>query len=68
MKSMIHVGADVEQVKKVLPELTSSILKILASGAGDNVKMKALDMLSGAYEVKNCSISNCSLSNVEAKK
>ncbi len=58
MKSMIHIGADVEQTRKVLPDLTDSILKILATSAGDDVKEKALEILSGSFEVKNVSISN----------
>ena len=57
--SVIHVGADVEQCNKVLPTLTESILKILNTAAGDEVKKKALDMLTGAYEVKNVTIQNC---------
>ena len=58
MKSMIHVGADVE-TRKVLPDITKAILQILASGAGDEVKKKALEMLSKVFEVNNTSIMNC---------
>lgn len=60
MKSLVHIGADVEQVKKVLPNLTIAIMKILNSSAGDDVKKKALDSLTGAYEVKNNHLENCS--------
>ena len=55
----IHVGANVEQTKKVLPDLTKAMLQIMNSPAGDEVKKKALDMLSGTFEVKNCVITNC---------
>jgi len=61
MKSMIHIGADTEQTKRVLPDITKAMLQILASGAGDNVKLKALEMLSGTFEVKNVSVMNCNL-------
>ncbi len=65
MKSMLHIGADVEQTKKVLPELTASMLKILASSAGDSVKIKALEMLSGTFEVKNIDLTGCNFTSKE---
>lgn len=55
----IHIGADVEQSKKVLPDVTRAILQIMNSPAGDEVKKKALEMLSGTFEVKNCFVTNC---------
>jgi len=67
MKSLIHIGADVEQVRKVLPDITKAILQILDSGAADNVKIKALEMLSGTFEVKNASINNCTLTASDKK-
>ncbi len=55
----IHIGADANQTKAVLPEITKSILQILTTPAGDEVKKAALGMLSGTFEVKNCTIQNC---------
>ena len=63
MKSLIHIGADVEQQKAVLPEITKSILSILATSAGDDVKCEALKTLSGAFEVKNVTVNGCTLTN-----
>lgn len=63
-KSAIHIGADVDQTKAVLPELTKSIVQIITTQAGDDVKKKALEILSGSFEVKNCSVSAC---NFEVK-
>jgi len=60
----IHIGADVDQTKKVLPDLTKAILQIINSPGGDDVKKKALEMLSGTFEVKNCFITSC---NFEVK-
>ena len=69
MKSLMHIGADVDQTKKVLPQLTISILKIINTSAGDDVKKKALEMLSGTFEVKQCVVQNCSfVGNTDDKK
>jgi len=61
-RTAIHIGADVDQVKKVLPDLTKAILQIINSPGGDDIKKKALEMLAGSYEVKNCTVSNCNFS------
>jgi len=60
MDSMIHIGTD---VKKTLPDLTKSILQILGTNAGDDVKKTALNVLVQAFEVKNTTISNCFFEN-----
>jgi hypothetical protein len=67
MKSMIHIGVDAEQTKKALPDITKSILQILGSGAGDNVKTKALEVLSGTFKVENVAITNCTLTAKDDK-
>jgi hypothetical protein len=59
LKSLLHIGADVDQQKKVLPEITRSILQILNTSAGDVVKCKALEVLSGTFEVKNVTVHSC---------
>jgi hypothetical protein len=59
MKTMIHVGNDVEKIKEALPTITKSIIEILNSSAGDDVKKKALEIVSLNVEVKNVTVSNC---------
>ncbi len=61
MKSLIHIGADVEKLGRSLPEITKSILQILNVSAGDDVKIKALDSLSAIYQVNNTTVTNCTL-------
>ena len=40
MEKRTDIGADVEQIKKVLSDITKSILQILGTSAGDEVKKK----------------------------
>lgn len=68
MKSMIHIGADAESVKKTLPDITKALLQILSSGAGDEVKKKAIEALSLTFQVQNISINGCNLNANEKKK
>lgn len=62
MKSMLHIGADAEKLKAALPEITKSIMSIIGSAAGDEVKKAAISALSGAFTVQNVSVMNCDFS------
>jgi hypothetical protein len=65
MKSMLHIGADAEKLKAALPEITKSIIAIIGSPAGDDVKKAAISALSGAFTVQNINISGCDFSTGE---
>lgn len=56
---MLHVGADASKLKAALPDITKSLLQILASPAGDDVKRAAISALSSAFEVHNVSVTGC---------
>lgn len=62
MKAGIFVGLDKDAIKATLPALTDSILKVMNTAAGDEVKKTAITALAGSVEVKNVSISNCQIS------
>ncbi len=61
LKTLIHVGADAENAKS-LPALTSALLKILESSAGDEVKKAAIVALKAAFPTGDVTMNNCSLS------
>ena len=63
MKSLLHIGADVDGVEKTLPKITDSVLKILGTSAGDDVKIKALDILQGTFKVENVNVINSIFNN-----
>lgn len=72
MKSMIHVGPDSEETKETISSFAKHIapfiLRILNSPAGDDVKKKALDILTSPAAPQNITISNCSLVNGTSEK
>jgi len=56
MKSLLHIGADVE---KTLPGVTKSIIQILETSGGDMVKCKALEVLGTMFKVENVMVQYC---------
>jgi hypothetical protein len=59
MKSLLHVGADAEKSSAALPAITSALVTILSTPAGDDVKKAAIHALSRAFSVEDVSIMNC---------
>lgn len=57
----VHIGAIAEETNKALPEITKTIMQIINSSAGDNVKNKALDIIRGTFEVRNVNLSGCNI-------
>ena len=62
MKSMIEVKNEVK--KQTVTELTTSILKVLNTAAGDTVKQEAIRAIA-AVGSPNATISHCNLLNTE---
>ena len=60
---MIQIGASTKTIKRA----EKAILKILSTGRGDDVTIKALDVLDGIASVNNATIQNCSFINKEVK-
>ena len=56
MKSLLHIGADVE---KTLPNVTKSIIQILETSGGDMVKCRALEVLGAMFKVENVTVQYC---------
>jgi len=63
----VYVGVDPDKVKKALPDITKSMLQILSSPAGDEVKKKALEELSKSFSVNNSLLNNCNITTSEKK-
>ena len=63
----VYVGVDPDKVKKALPDITKSILQILSSPAGDEVKKKALEELSKTFSIDHTTLNNCNITTSEKK-
>jgi hypothetical protein len=61
LHSMLQVGGSA--TAETVAVLTDSILQILATNAGDEVKKYAITALSTAFKVENVNISNCNFEN-----
>lgn len=68
MKSLLHIGHDAEKIKEALPAITKSIMEVLNSSAGDDVKKKALDIIGLNTEVKDVNVSGCVFTSNENQK
>lgn len=53
---MMHIGANKQGIEQVAQE----IIEVLATNAGDAVKIKALDVLEKVGSVSNVSVTGCS--------
>lgn len=58
LKSVIHVGADVGELKAALPEVTKSVMAVIGSAAGDDVKKAALAALEKTFAVQNVTLTD----------
>lgn len=61
MEQLLSIGAKVD--KESIEEVSSHIIKVLNTSAGDAVKIAAVNAIASALKVDNVTVSNCNFAN-----